>query len=80
MFDSYTSYKECIPPGVLLPSIHISQDQYKAISADPSCSNFEFLEKLCSHGAKTKNISLAGRSAYGKRLKSELSILEKLGL
>jgi DNA polymerase-3 subunit alpha len=79
MFDSYSSYSECIPPGVLLPTIHISDSQYDSIGADKDCSNYIFLKQLCKHGAKEKNIKLSKSPDYTSRLDSELKILKKLG-
>ena len=78
MFKDYSSYDDCIPPGVLLPEISISQSQYKKINCDPNISNLEFLQELCEFGATEKSIDLKS-SDYKKRLKHELGILSKLG-
>lgn len=77
-FSNYSSYDECIPPGVLLPNIDISETQYKNINCDPSVSNLEFLKNLCKHGALEKGVNLSS-SDYKKRLSYELRILSKLG-
>ena len=80
MFESYLDYSDCIPAGVLLPSIHITEDQYKDIGADPDCSNYIFLKKLCEKGAKEKSLNInSSKFGYKDRLKSELTILNKLG-
>ena len=78
MFDDYSSYDDCIPPGVLLPKINISQSQYNKIECDSNVSNFEFLQKLCEFGANKKSIDLR-QPEYKKRLRYELRILDKLG-
>lgn len=78
MFDNYSSYDDCIPPGVLLPKINISQSQYDKIECDPNVSNFEFLQNLCEFGANKKSINLK-LPEYKKRLRYELRILDKLG-
>jgi DNA polymerase-3 subunit alpha len=78
IFNDYSSYEECIPPGVLLPNIKILDSQYAKINCDPSVSNLKFLENLCKHGALQKKINLK-TSEYKDRLKYELRILDKLG-
>ena len=77
-FEGYSSYDECIPPGVLLPNIDISQSQYEKIDCDSSVSNLDFLKKLCNHGALEKGVNLKAPE-YKKRLSYELRILNKLG-
>ena len=80
MFDSYTDYEECIPAGVLLPTINISQEQYDSVGLKEDASNFMFLKKLCESGANLKGIDLKkDKLGYKDRLSSELSILNKLG-
>ena len=80
MFDSYLDYSDCIPAGVLLPSIHITESQYNKIGAEPGCSNYIFLKKLCEKGAKEKSLNInSSKLGYKDRLNSELSILKKLG-
>ena len=80
MFESYLDYSDCIPAGVLLPSIHITEDQYRQIGAESNCSNYVFLRKLCEKGAKEKGIKItSSKLGYKDRLSSELSILKKLG-
>jgi DNA-directed DNA polymerase III PolC len=78
MFKNYSDYSECIPPGVLLPTINISQQQYDSVNADSDCTNFIFLKKICEDGASKLSIDLK-KDEYKLRLKSELSILKKLG-
>ena len=78
IFEDYSSYDDCIPPGVLLPKINISAAQYKFFNCDESATNFEFLQNLCEFGAKEKSIDLK-KPEYKKRLRYELRILEKLG-
>ncbi|MBT7437105.1 MAG: DNA polymerase III subunit alpha [Cellvibrionales bacterium] len=80
MFDSYTSYEECIPAGVLLPTINISKEQYESVGLKDGASNFMFLKKICESGAKLKGIDLLkDKLGYRDRLSSELSILKRLG-
>lgn len=80
MFDSYTDYEECIPAGVLLPTINISQEQYTSVGLKEDASNFMFLKKICESGANLKGIDLRkDKLGYKDRLSSELSILKKLG-
>jgi len=79
MFDNYTSYEDCIPPGVLLPTINISKERYDAVGLKEGSSNFLFLKKLCESGASEKSISLKKGGPYSVRLSTELQILKKLG-
>lgn len=80
MFESYSNYSECIPPGVLLPTINISEDQYESVGAEPGCTNYTFLKKLCEVGAESKGIDLSSNSSpYKERVNSELTILQALG-
>ena len=80
MFDSYTDYEECIPAGVLLPTINISQEQYDSVGLKDGASNFMFLKKICESGANLKGIDLKNaKLGYKDRLSSELSILKRLG-
>lgn len=80
MFKSYSSYEDCIPAGVLLPTINIPKDQYESVGLKEDASNFMFLKKLCEAGALSKSIDLkSNTSGYKDRLSSELSILKKLG-
>lgn len=80
MFDSYTDYEECIPAGVLLPTINISQEQYDSVGLKDGASNFMFLKKICESGANLKGIDLKNaKPGYKDRLSSELSILKRLG-
>ena len=78
--EQFTEYTDCIPPGVRLPKIEISQKQYESINADPNISNYDFLRKLCLAGVKEKGIDKFKNSqAYYDRAKEELSILKELG-
>lgn len=80
MFNSYSSYEECIPAGVLLPTINIPKDQYDSVGLKDDASNLMFLKKICEAGAKEKGINLKTTGIkYKDRLSSELSILNKLG-
>ena len=54
--DQFEEYADCIPPGVRLPKIEITDKQYKSINADSSISNYDFLRKLCLAGVKSKGI------------------------
>ena len=78
IFQDYSSYDECIPPGVLLPKINISAAQYDFFNCDETATNFQFLQNLCEFGARNKSIDLK-KPEYKKRLRYELRILEKLG-
>jgi len=78
--EQFTEYTDCIPPGVRLPKIEISQKQYESINADPNISNYDFLRKLCLAGVKEKGIDkFKNAQAYYDRAKEELSILKELG-
>ena len=78
--EQFTEYADCIPPGVRLPKIEISQKQYESINADPTISNYDFLRKLCLAGVKQKGIDkFKNAQDYYNRVKEELSILKELG-
>ena len=80
MFENYPSYDDCIPAGVLLPSIHISKLQYESVGLGEDASNFMFLKKICESGAKSLGVNLSDSTkGYKDRLSTELSILKKLG-
>ena len=78
--DQFEEYADCIPPGVRLPKIEITDKQYKSINADSSISNYDFLRKLCLAGVKSKGIDKQKNAQeYYDRAKEELSILKELG-
>jgi len=79
-YNLFESYEGCFPPGVLLPSIKITDSDYKKLGESSSISNFAFLTKLCENSFFNKNLnSLENSSAYEDRFKYELSVLEELG-
>jgi DNA polymerase-3 subunit alpha len=78
--NDFEVYKDCVPPGVLLPEIKIPKLEYKKLNIPDTSSNFDFLKSLCEKGIKSKNISSKKNySKYKKRLHSELKILNDLG-
>ena len=78
--SSFSSYKDCMPPGVRLPKIKISEKQYKALSLPKDTSNYDFLRALCLDGVKKLGIDQKkNKQEYYDRVKTELSILKDLG-
>ena len=78
--DQFKEYADCIPPGVRLPKIEITDKQYKSINVDSGISNYDFLRKLCLAGVKSKGIDKQKNAQeYYDRTKEELSILKELG-
>lgn len=76
----FSSYKECFPPGVLLPKINIEDKYYKSLECSSNISNFDFLSKLCEKGFVSKNLNeLENSQDYIDRYKYELNTLEDLG-
>jgi DNA polymerase-3 subunit alpha len=76
----FTSYEDCIPPGVRLPNIKIENKYYKMLDASPDISNFDFLRKLCHKGVYDRGIDkFDNKKEYFDRAKSELKILDELG-
>ena len=78
--NQFTSYEDCIPPGVRLPNIKIENKYYKMLDASPDISNFDFLRKLCHKGVYDRGIDkFDNKKEYFDRAKSELKILDELG-
>ena len=79
-YSNFTPYKSCVPPGVRLPKIDISDKYYKQLSLDSNVENITFLEKLCLKGFLNKGINNNDNyQVYKDRLSLELSILDDLG-
>ncbi len=78
--DNFSEYEDCSPPGVRLPEIKITKQNYKSLDLDPETSNFNFLRELCLDGVKKKGIDkLPNKKEYYTRAKEELKILDELG-
>ncbi len=78
--EEFTAYTDCIPPGVQLPEIQISDRQYQNLGQPSDISNYDFLRHLCLQGVKSKGIDKQkNKQAYYNRVKEELSILKELG-
>lgn len=76
----FSSYKDCMLPGVKLPEIKIEEKDYKQLNLSGKESNFDFLRELCKKGVKEKAIDKKeNKAVYYQRTKEELSILNKLG-
>lgn len=75
--SKFSSYKNCVPPGVRLPKIDIEDKYYKSLSLKDDCDNFSFLKALCEKAMKDKSFS--SKKTYKDRLKMELSVLNDLG-
>ena len=76
-YSNFTSYKNCVPPGVRLPEIDIEKKYYKQLSLKENCSNSAFLKALCNKSMDDKGFSK--KDIYNNRLKMELEVLEELG-
>ena len=76
-YSNFTSYDNCVPPGVRLPQIDIESKYYKSLSLKEDCDNFSFLKALCEKSMKEKGFSK--NKTYKDRLKMELSVLNDLG-
>ena len=78
--EQFSSYKDCHPPGVRLPSLEIEDKYYKKLNIPKQSSNLEFLTSLCESEFIKKDLSNSKKSTvYKKRLKEELSVLSNLG-
>jgi DNA polymerase III subunit alpha len=78
--EQFSSYKDCHPPGVRLPSLEIEDKYYKKLNIPKQSSNLEFLTSLCDSEFIKKDLSNSEKSTvYKKRLKEELSVLSNLG-
>lgn len=78
--DNFSTYENYAPSGVLLPKIEIEDKHYRQLGIKGSCSNFDFLRKLCLQGVKDKGIDkFKNKQEYYDRTKSELGILQNLG-
>ena len=53
-YSNFTSYKNCVPPGVRLPEIDIEKKYYKQLSLKENCSNYAFLKALCNKSMDDK--------------------------
>ena len=80
-YNQFSNYENCSPPGVRLPEIIIDDDYYKIYEIDKnSCSNFEFLKKVCVKGLADKGIDKnKDFKKYSERLTYELKTLKDLG-
>ena len=79
-YSNFTPYESCVPPGVRLPKIDISDKYYKQLSLNSNVANITFLEKLCLKGFLDKGINNNDNyQVYKDRLSLELSILDDLG-
>lgn len=77
---NFKPYDDCVPPGVRLPKIKITKQQYASIGVEEKISNFDFLRSLCLHGVKLKGIAkFSNAQEYYERTEEELSILQDLG-
>jgi DNA polymerase-3 subunit alpha len=80
--QDFKPYKDCVPPGVRLPSIEIEDKYYKALGVSSDISTYDFLRKLCLQGVKDREIDTKTKSeqeAYYSRAKMELEVLRDLG-
>jgi len=78
--SKFTKYKNCAPPGVLLPEIDVNPKYYSDLNIDPKSSNYDFLRALCMKGVKDKGIdNFKNKQDYYDRTKMELEILKDLG-
>lgn len=79
-FGKFSSYDDCVPPGVRLPKIQIDQCHYDNLGIDNTVSNLEFLKNLCRQGYRDKKINdHPNKAEYISRTKEELEILHSLG-
>lgn len=78
-YSNFSSYKDCSPPGVLLPKISIPAKKFTPLNLNKEeASNFDFLSHLCNSNLN-KFKKYSNYNLYKKRLKSELSTLKELG-
>ena len=78
--ENFSTYDNCMPPGVRLPEIKIKTRFYKKLNLPESTSNFDFLKSLCEQGFKLRGLDKVENSKqYSERLDYELNILEELG-
>ena len=80
--QEFKTYKDCVPPGVRLPSIEIEDKYYKALGVPSDISTYDFLRKLCLQGVKDRGIDTKTKKeqeAYYARAKMELEVLRDLG-
>ena len=78
--SDFKPYKDCVPPGVLLPNIDIEEKYYKSLGVNNSISNYDFLRHLCHAGVKLAGIDqFANKEKYYERAKMELETLRELG-
>ena len=80
IFLDFKQYKDCVPPGVRLPSIQIEDKYYKTLGISSDTSNYDFLRKLCHAGVTREGIDLLpNKEKYYERAKVELDTLKNLG-
>lgn len=78
--SDFTPYVDCVPPGVLLPTIEIEDKYYKSVGTSSSVSNYDFLRHLCLKGADEQGIGeRPNKDLYYSRAKMELETLRDLG-
>jgi len=78
-YSDFSSYKDCSPPGVLLPKISIPAKKFTSLNLKKEeASNFDFLSHLCNSNLN-KFKKYSNYNLYKNRLKSELTTLKELG-
>ncbi len=79
-YKSFSSYQNCIPPGVRLPEIKIESKYYDSLKLEQGSDNFLFLKELCKKGVQEKGFDkVENKKVYSSRLRMELSVLNDLG-
>ncbi len=79
-YKNFSSYKNCIPPGVRLPEIKIESKYYDSLNLEQGSDNFLFLKELCKKGVLEKGFDkVDNKKVYSSRLRMELSVLNDLG-
>lgn len=78
--SDFSPYADCVPPGVLLPTIEIEDRYYKSVGVANSVSNYDFLRHLCLKGVERQGIdTCSNKDEYYSRAKMELETLRDLG-
>ena len=79
-YKNFSTYENCVPPGVRLPEIKIESKYYKSLNLDESTDNFSFLKELCKQGVKERGFDkVDDKKVYSSRLRMELTVLNDLG-
>jgi DNA polymerase-3 subunit alpha len=79
-YKNFSTYENCVPPGVRLPEIKIESKYYKSLNLDESTDNFSFLKELCKQGVKKRGFDkVDDKKVYSSRLRMELTVLNDLG-